>query len=254
MRDIISKLFRSFLGVGAVALLLGLSGLNEQAFATVTINSDTSVTITDVGDSFGVDYVCLTTDTCGDAGSPDVILTGMTLWDVTSFTSDTIVFDIEVMNTTNDPGSTNNRITQFGVQILTPDTTNDAASATVDNSGSATDPDWDADTQTTFPVFMNVDLKVFQDSGGNAGVKEGESDTLELTLTNFNGGLAGSLTLEIFPIKWQGVGSGGESFEFAGTLKTPPPTRMPEPASLAMFAFGLLVLGFFARRRRLMAA
>ncbi len=221
--------------------LMALALINP-AQATVTFTGDTIVNVNEVGDEFGVDYICATD--CGGEGDPRYEMTAMSFWTVQSIEIDEIVFDIEIMNTTVDQFGDTNRITQFGVKVLDPD----ADEASVDNTSSTIALDWDAVVDTTFPTFMTVDLIIFEDDTGDAGLKDGETDTLVLKLENFDSSvLTNGLTLEIFPIKYQGLTGtieNADSWEFAGTLKT-----IAEPSTLALFGFGLVGLAGIMRRR-----
>lgn len=229
---------------GAVLMAIAWAGFSQPAAAVVTVIDETTVNVTEVGDTFVVEYTCLTTDVCGDAGSPDTELTATTTWTVTSISADgsEITFEIVVSNTTSDPGSTTNRITEFGVVVLDPD----ATAATADTG-------WTAMVDTNFPTFMTIDLVVEDDGTGASGVGEGESDTLVLTLMTDGNINDSGQTLQIFPIKYQGVGINGESFEFAGTVPDEP-FPVPEPSSLLLFGTGLIGLTFMVRRRRFQPA
>ena len=77
----IARSFRlSALSGAAAVLLLGFS----QPASALIINGDTMVTVEASGESFDVNYVCSTTDTCGDAGSPPLELTAMSSWTASS--------------------------------------------------------------------------------------------------------------------------------------------------------------------------
>ena len=266
----LGMIFRSMAALcGALFAVVWLAQ-SQPAFADAIVqNSDTvflDPTVGDnqiaIGDTFGINFLCADDGTCVNGEdppvtwSPEATLEAMAVWTVTAVSADSITFDIVFMNTTNDPNSTTNRITGFGVVVLDPA----ASGATIDSavndtSGTAT---WTADINETFPGgFKKIDLTAFEDPGGGAdGIFEGETTTFSLTLdfdTLTTDLQSSGLLLQIFPVKFQGVGGSGQSIEFAGTLKTPPddPTEpLPQPASLLLFGFGLLGVGGVLRWQR----
>ena len=263
MRNITSKLFRSFVGALSLALVLVLAGANQPTSATALIVDSDTVTVFALNDTFGVDFNCSGTGCGGEGVDPLETMTAMIFWTVTAFDADadSVSFNIEIMNTTTTVLSTA-RITQFGVEILDPDT---MTAPVVDLTLSTNT--WGASLDTNFPTFGQVDLFVDDLATPVQGVGEGATDELDLQLLDLN--LTSSLnstdglTLNIFPIKFQSVGDVVcpnqdpannpqklcDSFEFAGTLKDVPGTEVPEPSTFAIFVFGLIGLGFFARRR-----
>ncbi len=75
--------------------------------------------------------------------------------------------------------------------------------------------------------------------GGSGGIPAGGSDSVMLAV---NGNFGGTLKLSNFALKVQG-GPGGNSFELAGV----PTSKVPEPATVGMMAFGAVL--FLLRSR-----
>ena len=229
----------------AGCLLLACSSV----FATASIIGPGTVKVFSVGDAFDVKYLCASGAACPANDNTNVSgfdVTATSTWTVTSIEGAVIGLDIDLGNTTSDPDSTTNRIVEFGVKVLTPDATAVSANST---SGI-----WNAVLDTNFPGFQTVDLLVDDpQSGGKSGIFEGITDNIDLslTLTSFNA--IDGLMLEIFPIKFQGVGQSGQSLEFAGVPGIPgtePAPGVPEPAPLALIALGGILLGWKARKSR----
>ncbi len=241
---IASRLLPIVLSAGLAAFALAV-----PAHATVIFNSPTSVTVNAAGDTFGVNYSCAANTDCGGEGLPLTTMTAMSFWTVFSIDAGEIVFDITIMNTTPDLPGNGDRVTQFGTQFMTPG----PGAVSIDNSGSPLSLDWGANVNVNFPNFNPSALSIEEDGPGNAGLKSGETDTMRVTLSGFSGSLmTAGLTLDTFPIKYQGIPGTLEdkdSWQFAGTLKKEV-TQIPEPSTLALFGFGLAGLGVMTRRRR----
>ncbi|OOG22857.1 hypothetical protein B1C78_13465 [Thioalkalivibrio denitrificans] len=254
----------------ALAILAGAALLfagHASAFLITDLNDPTgeppgptySVGISsgDVGDSFTMDWLVPAGIISSDDGDNDPLpynLQASAIFTVDSFSSTELVLTISITNLTDLGGLEGKEaVVSFGFAV-DPDVTGDFAQ---DGEGLVFNKvDEGQGPQQTFPGgFKGIDICAFPEdnncSGGSIdnGLQAGESDLIKLVLSG-DFGLDPFATLAYFPIKFQGEFG---SFEVPGTPGNGdrPPEEIPEPALLALFGVGLLIMGWAVRRRSL---
>lgn len=161
-------------------------------------------------------------------------------------------FGLNVANNSSGPGT--NRLTSFGIDIVSPNL------KTVSISD-----EWHAGFNTTLPSFGKVDLCLWVGNNCSGGGKkdlmqEGVFDDFSLTLTTSGNFLTEGISFGgLYGVKFQDVGNGGQGHEFAGCIVGTPNcgptqipalvsiTQVPEPATIMLM--GLALLGASLVRR-----
>jgi hypothetical protein len=224
----VSKLFK---------LLLALSFLFATASTALTVTAtDVTVTSADVGQSFAINY---------DGQTGGNVINGLTasaVMSIVSVSSTSITLSVAITNTSSSPIS-GSRVSVFGF-----DTNPNVVSAVASGAFGGTVMGGQLPSG-----FGSIELCVKNgqtnncSGGGGTGITLGQSGTTNLTL-NFASIGASGVTFSNFGVRYQSITGAGNvtSAVGRGTPQSPP---IPEPASIAVFGLGALIVGTALRKR-----
>jgi hypothetical protein len=195
------------------------------------------VTVDSVGDSFTVDF------DGNVAGQNLPGLTAEAVFTVTSFTSSSIAFKVDLTNTTSDP--LDSRVSSLGFDT-TPDITGASASGIFNF----------AVLGSSYPNGFGSIEACFNDAqantcngGGGGGVNKGGTGTFNIVL-DFNGPIT-QFSFDKFGVRYQSITGTtlGTSGTGTGTVNTDP-TPAPEPTTMVLLGTGLVGAALARRRAR----
>ncbi len=159
--------------------------------------------------------------------------------------SNSASFAVSVNNTTPTAQPGTNRLTIFGVDVVTPSLTAASGNSSVFNN---------VVQNSNMPGIGTIDFCATSgpncSGGGGGGLGEQLSDSFTLSL-GFSQTVP-PITFENFVVRYQSVGPNGDSIAFSGCVQGDAgcgPTNVPEPATLALVGGALLGLAASRRRR-----
>jgi hypothetical protein len=219
----------------AAALVLFAAASASQAL-TITA-TDVTITSADVGQTFSISYN-------GFVNTSTIVngLTASAVYTVQAVSSTSITLAVDMTNTSSSP-ITSSRVSVFGF-----DTNPNITGAIATGAFNVT-----VQGGSLPSGFGAIELCVKNgqgnncQGGGGTGIAQGATGTTTLTL-NFASIGASGVTLSNFGVRYQSIAGAGNvtSAVGRGTPGTPP---VPEPAAMALFGLGALIVGAKLRKR-----
>lgn len=187
------------------------------------------------------------------AYAPGTFLTASVTYTLQSLSGNSAVFSVNVANTTTAAQTGTNRLTTFGVGVLTPD----LAGTQSDNSSVFNVQDGGNAPSGVGWVDFCATSGGTCSGGAGGGLGEAQTHTFNMTL-QFVSSVAGGVSFDSpFYVRYQSVGSNDGSIAFQGCIAGTPGCgggggggQVPEPGSLALASVALLGLAARLRRRK----
>ncbi len=183
------------------------------------------------------------------AYAPGTFLSAQVTYTLQSLAGNTAVFTVGITNTTTADQTGINRLTSFGVGVLTPD----LSGTQIDNSSIFTVRDGGNVPSGVGWVDFCATSGPSCSGGGGGGLGEATSHTFNMTLS-FVSAVAGGVSFdEPFYVRYQSIGADSGSVATEGCIAGTPGCgggQVPEPGTLALASLALFGLRAGLRRRR----